>query len=49
MGVATGNTIHHTHFEVPEHLPHGEYRLVAIANGIASHPVEVRVERDEEV
>ena len=47
MGVATGNVVHHTHFEVPEHLPHGEYRLVVIANGIASHPVEVRVERDE--
>ena len=47
MGVATGKAIHHTHFEVPEHLPHGEYRLVVIANGIASHPVEVRVEHDE--
>lgn len=47
MGVATGNVIHHTHFEVPEHLPHGEYRLVVIANGIASDPVEVHVERDE--
>jgi hypothetical protein len=45
MGVATGKAIHHTHFEVPDHLPHGAYRLVVIANGIASHPVEVRVER----
>jgi hypothetical protein len=45
MSVATGDTIHHTHFEVPHDLPHGEYRLVVIANGIASHPVEVRVER----
>jgi hypothetical protein len=45
MGVATGKVIHHTHFELPEHLPHGDYRLVVIANGIASHPVEVRVER----
>jgi hypothetical protein len=44
MGVATGKAIHHT-FEVPDHLPHGEYHLVVIANGIASHPVEVRVER----
>jgi hypothetical protein len=47
MGVATGKAIHHTHFEVPDHLPHGEYRLVVIANGIASHPVEVHVERAE--
>jgi hypothetical protein len=45
MGVATGKTIHHTHFEVPDDLPHGDYRLVVIANGIASRPVEVRVER----
>jgi len=45
MGVATGNTIHHTHFHVPHYVPHGDYRLVVIANGIASHPVEVRVER----
>jgi hypothetical protein len=27
----------------------GEYRLVVIANGIASRPVEVRAERHEEV
>jgi hypothetical protein len=46
MGVATGNAIHHTHFEVPRHVPHGEYRLVVIANGIASHPIDVRVEHD---
>ena len=45
MGVATGDTIHHTHFEVPHHVPYDEYRLVVIANGIASHPTEVRVER----
>ncbi len=49
MGVATGKMVHHTHFEVPEHLPRGEYRLVVIANGIVSRPVEVRVERDPEV
>jgi hypothetical protein len=49
MGVATGKMVHHTHFEVPEHLPHGEYLLVVIANGIVSRPVEVRVERDPEV
>jgi hypothetical protein len=47
MGVATGNVIHHTHFEVPDHLPHGEYRLVVIANGIASHPIDVHIERHE--
>lgn len=47
MGVATGDAVHQTHFKVPEHLPRGEYRLVTIANGIASHPVEVRVERHE--
>ena len=41
--VSAGNT----GSEVPDHLPHGEYRLVVIANGVASHPVEIRVERDE--
>jgi hypothetical protein len=45
MGVATGKAIHHTHFEVPNHIPHGKYRLAVIANGIASHHVEVHVER----
>ena len=45
MGVATGDTIHHTHFHVPHHVPHGDYRLVVIANGIASHPIGVCVER----
>ncbi len=45
MGVATGHAIHHTHFAVPDHLPPGDYRLAVIANGIASHPVDVRVER----
>jgi hypothetical protein len=47
MGVATGKVVHHTHFEVPEHLPDGDYRLVVIANGIASHPIEVRVAHEE--
>ena len=46
MGVATGAAIHHTHFHVPHDLPHGEYRLEVIANGIASQPVEVHVEHD---
>ena len=48
MGVATGKTIHHTHFAVPDDVPEGEYRLVVIANGIASEPVHVRVRREEE-
>ena len=43
MGVATGNTIHHTHFEVPNTVPPGKYRLVVIANGIASNPITVHV------
>lgn len=46
MGVATGNTIHHTHFEVPKDVPQGKYRLVVIANGIASDPIEVHVEHE---
>lgn len=46
MGVATGNTINHTHFEVPKDVPHGEYRLVVIANGIASDPIKVHVEHE---
>jgi hypothetical protein len=47
MAVATGNAVHHTHFEVPAHLPHGHYELVVIANGIASEPVEVHVGAEE--
>lgn len=43
MAVATGNSIQHTHFKVPAHLPHGRYELVVIANGIESEPVEVHV------
>jgi hypothetical protein len=45
MGVATGATIHHTHFHVPDDLPDGKYHLVAIANGIASSSIEVHVDR----
>jgi len=44
MGVATGNAIHHTRFEVPHNVPNGEYRLIVIANGIASENVDVPVE-----
>jgi hypothetical protein len=43
MAVATGAAIHHTHFLVPPHLPHGVYELVTIANGIASEPIEVHI------
>ena len=45
MAVATGAAIHHTHFHVPHDLPHGDYRLEVIANGIASESVEVHVHR----
>lgn len=43
MAVATGSAIHHTHFLVPPHLPHGSYQLSVVANGIASEPIEVHV------
>jgi hypothetical protein len=45
MAVATGAAVHSTHFHVPHDLPHGEYRLEVIANGIASESVEVHVHR----
>jgi hypothetical protein len=48
MGVATGNTIEHTHFEVPNTVPPGKYRLVVIANGIASHPTTVHVVKHDQ-
>jgi hypothetical protein len=47
MAVATGGSIHHTHFSVPSTLPHGHYELVVIANGIASEPVAVHVSDEE--
>jgi hypothetical protein len=47
MAVATGSAIHHTHFAVPVHLPHGHYELVVIANGIASEPVDVHLGPEE--
>lgn len=47
MAVATGSTVHHTHFTVPPHLPYGHYELVVIANGIASEPVHVHVGPEE--
>jgi hypothetical protein len=48
MAVATGSAVHHTNFVVPPHLPHGEYELVVIANGIISEPVAVHVGAKEE-
>lgn len=48
MAVATGSAIHHTHFEVPKNIPHGDYELVVIANGIESDSVEVHVDAEQE-
>lgn len=47
MAVATGSAIHHTHFHVPSHLPHGRYELVVIANGIVSDAIAVHVGIEE--
>jgi hypothetical protein len=43
MGVATGNSIVSTSFDVPADTETGESSLVVIANGIASSPVSVLV------
>ena len=43
MAVATRRRPVHTHFTVPNSLPHGRYDLRVVANGIASPEVEVRV------
>jgi hypothetical protein len=43
MGVATGNTIVSTHFDVPMQADAGASTLVVVANGIASVPVQVTV------
>jgi hypothetical protein len=48
MAVATGSAEHHTHFKVPQHLPHGQYELTVIANGISSDPVHVHVGAHED-
>lgn len=47
MAVATGHAVHHTHFVVPAHLPHGHYELAVIANGISSESVDVHVGEEE--
>jgi hypothetical protein len=41
MGVATGDALHSTLFDVPRHCPLGHAQLRVIANGIASDPVGV--------
>jgi hypothetical protein len=43
LGVATGNAVHSTSVQVPDKVPAGQYKLVVIANGIASDPVDVQV------
>ncbi len=43
MAVATGKKIVHTYFHVPQAVPVGHYELTAIANGIHSQSVKVRV------
>jgi hypothetical protein len=43
MAVATRRRRVQTSFTVPAGLPHGRYDLRVVANGIASHEVEVRV------
>lgn len=43
MGVATGNTIVSTQFDVPAAADTGPASLVVVANGIASAPVSVTV------
>ena len=43
MGVATSTSTQSTNITVPTDLPQGAYHLIVIANGIASHPVDVTV------
>ncbi len=43
MGVATGNLIVSTHFDVPAGAEAGASSLIVVANGIASAPVSVTV------
>jgi hypothetical protein len=43
LGVATGTAVHSTSVQVPDKVPPGQYKLVVIANGIASDPVDVQV------
>jgi hypothetical protein len=47
MGIAPGHKVpddlHSCRIDIPSTLPLGEYKLVVIANGIASEPIEVRI------
>jgi hypothetical protein len=43
MGLQTGTVIHNCRFTVPSSTPLGCYRLVVVANGIASEPCNVCV------
>jgi hypothetical protein len=43
MGVATGDQLVWTNFDVPQHIEPGASRLEVVANGIASQPVDVWV------
>jgi hypothetical protein len=43
MGLQTGTVVHTCQFRVPSSIPLGCYRLVVIANGIASEPCSVCV------
>jgi hypothetical protein len=45
MGVATGTVIHSTNFDVPASIPTGLSELCAVANGISSACVTLRVAR----
>lgn len=44
MAVATGTAIVSTSFTVPPAVPHGNYALAAVANGIASDEVTVQID-----
>jgi hypothetical protein len=43
MGVATGDELVWTNFDVPKGIERGQSQLVVVANGIPSDPVRVRV------
>ena len=45
MGVATGNAVVSTKFDVPAHIEDGASTLAVVANGIASPPVNVQVSK----
>jgi hypothetical protein len=44
MGVATGDSLVSTHFDVPAGIEAGRSHLYVVANGIPSRPVEVDVD-----